>query len=494
MTFFYLLNIPKQFIVYVHAKTIKELDNCLNNYLQNKNNDNKLYLIYSCQEGRNNGFKHDLIHLTYSSVSFQETLDGHNNSKNKIKHHVKPKLLKLYNNIGVTFTEVQNTLEAIGNPLKNNSIEQAILRCKTILSCPSNDHSSSVVQLNTFIKIVTDLFPVLNVFGFKEFLNNYRIPTHTRLFDRSIYKTITFNNVYYRNKSFYNKDGSFFNVCPIQQDIEYKNYNKTKLNIDTESAIRIEEPVLFLDYIYDFYNFGEFWDVVKRLIFLENSNISNCYGLKDHRILNINYYFEKANILFPPKYCRDYKSLDETRETERGSTVFFKEITFSIIENTCRSSLDPWVAYTINKRYNTLASKHIEPFILYLSRGNMPRGFAQEEEFLSKVSYLNNFKIIDGKETFEEQQYFFTNAKVIIGVHGALQANFVWNKNLAVFVELAPIQRCAQLCHYGDAVDCGFESFIIPCAADEKEIINLTEDKLNNLVEFVKVIAGAHSV
>lgn len=483
MTFFYLLNIPNHFIVYTHALTTNELESHIQNYLLN--GKNKIELFYSCEQGRleNN---YELINLTYSSINFEETLKAHNYSKNKINNQ--SKLLKGYEKISVPFEEIKETLKRDFNKsLKNNSIEQGILASKALFLRKKEFYSNYKASLMHFIKIVTSLFPILQTFDFEEYLTHYRIINHHKLFCRSVYKTVTFNDVYYRNKGFYNKDGSFFNISQIQQDIEYKDYNKNKLTIFPDKSIEIQEHVLFLDYIYDFYNFGEFWDVVKRLIFLQKDDIKNFYGLQKHRILNINSYFEKAGIQFPPKYLRDYGSVDETQETNNGSTVFFKQVTFSVLENTSRSSLDPWTLHMINKKYNT-CKKSTEKYVLYLSRGNMPRGFAQETELISLINDINNLKIINGSESFEEQQFLFTNAKAIIGVHGALQGNFIWNKNSALFIELTPLQRCVQLCHFNDAVDCGFDSIIIPCLSNEKEIINLNSEQIKELGFIIKVL------
>lgn len=489
MNFFYILNHTLGFIVYVHTTKNDLLLQQIKYYIQDKKNNTKLYLIYSSDEGEFY-FENEHINFYFTNLNFEQALLRHNYTKDRLasKLHNKLKFIDLYDKVSLPLEQIQQKLINIGREV-NNNIKRAIditkeETYKDYNLLPVDDFS---LNINDFISFIKSILDSSLSFNFKSFFEIYSIPIHFRLRDKVFYKTILFENIYYRNKGFYQKDGSFFNITCLNTDIEYSDYNKIQLKINKCNAIEVDEPVLFLDYIYDFYNFGEFWDITKRLIFFDKQEHVELYGLSKNKIQNIENYFSKFNINYPPKYSRDYKTFDEQSETNIGSTYLFKKLYVSTINNTCRSALDPWVLFEMNKYFNPnkLNEKN---YILYLSRGKESRGMINEENLLRGLNIFSNFKVLNGNESFNEQQYYFTNAKLIIGVHGALQGNFVWNKNNFIFVELAPYQRCRQLSHFGDAYECGFKSIIIPCDADIEESIIMSKEHIEHVVDIVKTL------
>ena len=489
MNFFYILNQPTKFIVYVHANKNDLLIQKINHFIQDKKNESIVNLVYSSDEGRIH-FETEHVNFIYTELNFEQTLLRHNYNKDRLanKFNYKTDFIDLYDKVSLQHEQINQKLVNIGVDV-NNNIKRAIEITKNetfkdYKLLPLDDFS---LDMKDFISFIKSIIESSFCFDFKSFFETYSIPTHYRLLDRVFYKTVLLENVYYRNKGFYHKDGTFFNITPLNKDIEYSEYNKIHLVIDKVNAIQVDEPVLFLDYIYDFYNFGEFWDITKRLMFFDMKEHVELYGLTRNKVLNIESYFSIFNIKYPPKYQRDYKTPDEQSETNIGSTFFFKKLYLSTINNICRSALDPWVLFELNKHFNTnqLNDKN---YILYLSRGKESRGLTNEEFLLKELGVIPNFKFLNGDESFNEQQYYFTNAKLIIGVHGALQGNFVWNKNNCIFMELSPYQRCRQLSHFGDAYDCGFKSVIIPCNADVEESIILTKEQILQIVKIVKIL------
>lgn len=488
MTFFTLLNNSSGLIVYVHATKNSELIHQINYYLHDKKTKNELSLIYSSDEGQFH-FDNKVINFYYSQVNFESALLAHNQLKDRFafKFNLRQKFISLYEKISLSADQVNNKLLTLNKKLNVTNLNNAIQRCKNENFVSYSKLSNNNVDLTPLVEFINSNINWSCEFNFKEFFNIYSIPKHHRLVDRACYKTVVFENVYYRNKGFYKKDGTFFDIKEISQDIEYKDYNKLPLKLDTENAIQVTEPVLFLDYIYDFYNFGEFWDIVKRLIFFDNQEKVEIFGLSQNRILNIKNYFSKFELTYPPKYCRDYKHTDVFTETNKGSTIFFSKVLFSVIQNTARSTVDPWFAFEINNKFNasTLSNKK---YNVYLSRGSMKRGVLNEEKLLNTLLQNFNFIVLDGSESLEEQQYYFTNANLIIGAHGSLMCNTIWCLSNPIFIELTPPLRCVQLSFFDDTSSIGIKSIIIPCDADEEERVIISDDNVNHLCELIRLV------
>ena len=299
------------------------------------------------------------------------------------------------------------------------------------------------------------------------------------------YETHVFENVYYRNKGFYCQDGEFCDISQIKSDLEYKDYNKTSLKIDTKNPISVNDSVLFLDYIYDFYNFGEFWDVLQRIIAADIKENVKCFGLSRHRISNINEYFNKCNLEYPPTYVRDYTWKDANEETNQGSTFFFKKVYLSTIKNTCRGSLNPWTAFKMNQMFNVAPTVSKE-FKLYLSRGKEKRGMENEERLITALQ-SEGFVVLNGSEPIEEQMFYFTNASLIIGVHSSLMKNIVWCKKNPIFVELFPPSR-SHLCFIGNAEQLGYIAIPLLCNANKQEEIIMTDQNIYDIIKLIKYL------
>ncbi len=494
MNFFYLLNNPKKLIVYVHTTNVSSLIYAINLFRQNKKNadSQKLVVIYSSDQNNTIKEKFENVELYYSTLNFEPALLNHNKLKDRLANKVelKERFNSLYDAICLTADKVNEKLLSL-NKKPNFNIDRAILKCKNDLFLTYADiiveGSATVDKL---IEFIHDNICNSSEFDFKTFLSYYAVPCMTgSWFDgKTIYQTVVFNNVYYRNKGFYNADGSFFDISEICNDIEYKDYNKAKLVIDTENAIQVPESVLFLDYIYDFYNFGEFWDVVQRILMKDNvcDNIQ-MFGLNKHKVSNIEMYFNNCNLTYPPAHVRDFCWKDVDKETNKGSTFFFKKLYFSTIKNTCRGALNPWAAITMNKLYNT-SSVVDKSFKLYLSRGKEKRGMVDEDRLIFALEQ-DGFIILNGSETLEHQMFYFTNASLIVGIHSSLMKNMVWCKKNPIFIELFPPTR-SHLCFIGNAEQLTFKAIPIACEANDEELIMLSNNNINDLCGLIKLVVN----
>lgn len=491
MNFFYILNTPEHFIIYTHAKKVANLIFAVNQFLKIRKTNRKLSLIYSSEEESSHiDFHHQDVVFYKSPINYEQGLLKHNmlKDRNVSKTAYREEFIKLYDMVALTAEQVEEELIKRNKPI-NSNVRRGIQISKN--DCFKEYSIADVNEedlLSSFVDFVCS--NITNEFDFKSFLSLYSFPCMTSSWfgDRASYKTVVLEDVYYKNKGFYCKDGTFFDIKDISQDVEYKHYNKINVGITPTEAVTVLEPVLFLDYIYDFYNFGEFWDVLKRLVYFKREEPVEIYGLKENRILDISKYFLKCGLTYPPKYCRDYKFEDTLKCDGKGSTLFFKKAYFSTINGTARSEIDPWSAFEINRIFNKSTLEKDTKFNLYLSRGKMSRGILHEDKLISALVSKFNFKILNGDETLAEQQYYFTNANLIIGPHSSLMCNTIWCKNNPVFIELAPTLRCQQLSFFDDTVSLGIKSVLIPCMSDNSEQILLTDDNILNIVKIVNIL------
>ena len=491
MNFFYLLNTSESLVVYVHTTKLGDLIYAIKLFIKNKKNKHhkKLSLIYSSENNNTINEVFDDVDLYHSTINFESSLLLHNKSKDRIasKTHVKEKFISLYEKISLTANDVNERLIRL-NRKPNLNLERATQKCKNeLFSMHSDVVAKQNAALDTLIEFIYTNISNSSNFDFKTFFGYYAVPCMSGSWfgDKTLYQTVIYENIYYRNKGFYNADGSFFDINEISQDIEYQNYNKTKLKIDTANAIHVVDPTLFLDYIYDFYNFGEFWDVVQRILTINITGNIKLFGLDKHKVSNIETYFNKCGLEYPPSYTRDFCWKDVEHETNKGSTFFFKKLYFSTIQNTCRGSLNPWITFKMNTYYNPSCASR-ETFKIYLSRGKEKRGMVNEEHLISRLTQ-EGFVILDGSETLQKQIFYFTNASLIVGVHSSLMKNIVWCKQNPVFMELIPPSR-SHLCFIGNAEQLGFKAIPLLCNANEHEEIVMSDNEILDLVDLIKCL------
>jgi hypothetical protein len=480
MNFFYILNNSEHFVIYSHVDREANLIFALNHFLKIRKNIRKLCFIYSLDSEKPIAFEHTDIKLYKSPINFEPALLHHNKLKDRTADKLNNKLefLKLYDDIVVSLEEIK--LDAASKRKEVNiNLAHGIQKSKEdYFKEYSNVSIDSFFYLKLFFKFIKKA--INTTFNFEKFFSLYTIPCITSAWfgDTVSYSTAVLENVYYKDKNFYEATGNLANIEALKQDIEYCHYNKKNLSNLNDALTIIEEPVLFLDYIYNFYNFGEFWDVLQRLMYFPKKGNIELFGLSAHRVSDIASYFTGCGYNFPPKYISNNKQ-------EQHNAIFFKKVYFSLINNTCRGSLNRWAAYEINNLFNP-DNLSASEYKLYLVRGKMARGVYQEKEIIETFEKKYNFKILDGSETLEEQKHYFTNASFIIGAHSSLMKNIVWCKKNPTFIEMCPSSR-THMCFYGNAKELGFPAIILPFLCNEKEEIIITTEQKRSLYDLVEL-------
>jgi hypothetical protein len=363
--------------------------------------------------------------------------------------------------------ELDKTNNVIDDVLKNRKIEENLY------------YKELLKELDVLLK--SNIIEIDEIFDFNEFMNIYYIKPVNRLYSIFQSSHVVLENVYYINKNWFDNDRNPLEIDALNQDIEYKlinreSYNKKIADIKQLDVFQsIDEEVMFLDYIYGFYNFGEFWDCLKRLMVYPQKNIP-LFHLSYNRITNINFFFEKLKYIYPTKY--------QTQE-KNGKLYFFKKVNVSILKGTWRGYYDKYIAYNFNQTFNTNRPLN-KTYNIYLKRGKYGRSIQNEESLLTVLKENYNFIIIDGSESLGTIMYYFTNAKVIFGVHGSLMKNVIWCKQNPIFIELCPVTRHA--CFAQNSSECNFTTFFFACESNNKEEIVLNKEKTNNLISLLNLI------
>ncbi len=100
------------------------------------------------------------------------------------------------------------------------------------------------------------------------------------------------------------------------------------------------------------------------------------------------------------------------------------------------------------------------------------------------LKYKYNFIVLNGSETREETQFYFTNASIMLGVHGSLMKNMIWCQRNPIFIELAPYTR-SHFCFGGNAINTGLKTFYFNFDCDASEQITLTDAQLDGIFELL---------
>jgi hypothetical protein len=222
-----------------------------------------------------------------------------------------------------------------------------------------------------------------------------------------ISKNIILDDVYYIHKCWFDKDRNPLFIKEINEDFEYNEYiysweNKITDIKEMNVYQDIKEEVMYLDYIYGFYNFGEFWDVIKRLLVTKKRNLP-LFHLTHNRINNINYYFDKLNFKFPTGY----------QKTERSFKLYhFDKINITTITNGgCICYIDKNLGYNFNKLFNPCEIID-KSYNIYLARGPNGRSIIDENKIIDILKNKYNFIVLNGSESLQDTIHYFTNAKI----------------------------------------------------------------------------------
>ena len=322
-----------------------------------------------------------------------------------------------------------------------------------------------------------ELFPYL-----ERHTQTYTFPSNNRITKYERIKTTVMTDVYYYDRCWYDSSRNLMCIPDYENDFEYKQYVKTPTDISLFDPVHVAEDVMFCDYLYDFYNFGEFWDVVYRMLVADVRNIDLLHK-KPYRVTDIQFYFNTIGFNFSSKYMLETR-YDSTSKRKTPSCCYhFDKIYVTTICGPCRGHLDRFRAFKINSLLNNsiLTPK---PFRLYLSRGSFGRSISNESSLVDVLTHKYNFIVLNGSETREETQLYFTNASIMLGVHGSLMKNMIWCKNNPIFIELSPYTR-SNFDMGGNATNLGLKTFFFNFDCDASEQITLTDAQLNGIFELL---------
>lgn len=501
-------------VLYYSKINIYDLRYKINNYINNNENIVENNIVYIITNSYTENIDFDFIKdkniiLLQTEIDFElffhlHILRHHYYYKNSINTE---NILDLYNKISVPFENYpkmncysrcdwfRNTMKYNVN-LRNIEIEnikkldkehkvheKISVKEQTVPIEQLECYNSLLDEINVFLNENVDCFKN-NIVDFKEFASIYNFEECDVIYQNCISSNIVLENVYYINKQWYDQNKNHIIVDDLNEDIEYKYYNDHYENTRWENAIKditnvpifqeIKEEVMFLDYVYGFYNFGEFWDVIKRLMIAKKKNLP-LFHLANNRITNIKYYFDKLQFKYPTNY----------QKTERSNKLyFFHKINITIAKNAgCRGYIDKYFAYQFNKYLNPTNSISEQSYNIYLARGQYGRSIVNEEQIVKVLKEKYKFIVLNGTETLEETIHYFTNAKIILGAHGSLMKNMIWSKKNPVLIELCPPTR--HDCFYGNATSLGFIAFFILTNCNNKEEIILNVEQIENLYKLL---------
>ncbi len=283
-------------------------------------------------------------------------------------------------------------------------------------------------------------------------------------------------------------------IPEFYSDIEYREFptkderwNKKFDNIDNmQLYMSIDEEVMYLDYIYDFYNFGEFWDCINRLLVSKLNGVSNLplFHLSYNRVTDIKHYFDKLNFKWPTNY---------QIQQNNCKLYWFKKINISVINGVWRGYYDQFYAYNFNTQLNPYFDQPTSnKYNLYLARGKFGRSLVGEEQIVSVLKSQYNFTVLDGSESLDQIMYYFSNANIILGAHGSLMKNIIWCLNNPIFIELCPLTR--HDCFKANAINCRFTTFFFTTESDDKEQIILNEKQIDGLYKLLDLLLANQSL
>lgn len=499
-------------VLYYKIKNINDLVYKINNYInRNFYNINNFVYIITNSYTENIDFefiKDKNIILLQTEIDFElfyhlQLLRNDYYYKNNINTE---NILDFYNKISVPFENYQkmkcyDRRECFKNTIRDNINKRNI----SVENIKQLDNQNSVYekiieqhqpieQLEFYNKLLDEITSFLNenidcfknnIVNFKEFASIYNFEKCGFIYPNGISNNIVLENVYYINKRWYDQNRKPINVEGFYQDFEYREYQNHYENTQWVNGITditnvtnfqtIEEEVMFLDYVYGFYNFGEFWDVIKRLIMSKKKNLP-LFHLSHNRITDIKYYFDKLQFKYPTIYNKNERS---------NKLYFFHKINITISKNSyCRGYIDKYFAYQFNKCLNPPNAISEKSYNIYLARGSYGRSIINEEQIVNVLKKKYNFIVLNGTESLEKTIHYFTNAKIMLGAHGSLMKNMIWSKKNPVLIELCPHTR--HDCFYGNSTNLGFTTFFILTNCGEKEEIILNDEQTENLYKLLE--------
>jgi hypothetical protein len=502
-------NFDGKIVLYSLTKNVYNFIYLINRYfsqLSCNKNDN-IYIIVGF-EPKNELFeliKDTNVKILYTDINFKlfhymHTLRHNYFYKNKIYNT--NIILNLWNDISVDFdkypdmimycrknlfidklkTDLNMCDEIINNIKQLEQGDVAYSDVKEFKPIQSIDYYNKLLdKIDSFLSDNIECYKNKEI-NFKEYANYYIFENSSNICNSFTSKTITLEDVFYLNKHWYDKNKEPLIINDFNGDFEYaffenhcenQNYDKIEDIKKITDYQDVNEEVMFLDYIYGFYNFGEFWDVIKRLFVSKKKNIP-LFHMGNNRITNIKYYFDKLQFKYPTNY---------TKFEKQNKLYFFKKINISIINGGCRGHIDRNLGYHFNKLLNNTIVNEFS-YNIYLARSNYGRSIQNEDKIVNLLKSKYNFIVLDGSESLEKTMHIFTNAKIMLGAHGSLMKNMIWSKKNPILIELCPPTR-ANLDMWSNSTNLGFFTLFILTDTNKKEEIILNDKQKDTLFKLL---------
>lgn len=481
-------------VVYISPHDLGHLEHHIREYTKKKTDEEICYVFYYHTNAyTNEEWTAQNIHVIRSPTDFEPYFLLHMLRDDPFSTHTDKvtDILALYDRIHIPFSEFEskpstedrrNYVEGqIRNVYKANlsrttSIQSRLTKLRIDVG-NTEIHDTLQTQLVDYVNTAIPKFS--EWIDLAAFAAIYSFPHVSFIIPCLKTKTIVLEDVYYKNKQWYNSERKPLIIEDFDKDFEYRSFPKQKhVAIVEELAEDIPVEVMFLDYIYDFYNFGEFWDVVKHLLYAETKDLP-LFHLSVNRISNIDYYFRHLGYKYPSPYV--YK---------RNSLFHFNKVHISILQGGTRGIVDRFFTYRVNRLMNPEIREPL-PFSykLYLTRGSYGRSILGESQLIEDLQANQNFAILNGSESIAEIVYYFTHASLIIGAHSSLMKNMIWCTKNPIFIELTPVSRSPNPCFSGNASSLGFQTFYFICECDEKEQIQLHTEQRTALIELINTLS-----
>lgn len=417
--------------------------------LLNESNKQNIYYII-CDKDQNVTHAENNVFLIKIKENYWNSLICHNNL-------IKTNTYKLKNMQKITFDflcdiNLKNYTSLISDSRIFIVNGQLNIYKKLLLETKEQNlanENQCTVQKNFYDLINSICEKFLGDFNYEDYhkITLLQSNSNINLFKTEIYELMNLNNVIYENKTFYDASHQKLNIKDIENDYEMRHY-KQRTYLKDKIEITLNSNVLVLDYIYDHYNFGEFVDVLKRLIYLKNTRDLNLeiMRLEKTDVKEIENYFNKF----------DFKLNTNKINWNYNKSYKIKNCYVNICKSKiCRNFISDTTRFFLNKLFNSHELNLNLKYKLFLSRGTGKRFSINNEYFYSEL-LKRGFVFLNGSESLNAIQKHFTNASIIVGEHGSLFQNVYFCKKNPLIIELSPTKFGQHMPFMGNSTQMGF--------------------------------------
>ena len=383
-------------IVYISPKDHDSLHNSIQLYTALKSDYETLSILYYSPTvySRNDWSSQNII-LIHSQTNFEPFFLLHTLKMDVFKTITSEERKEIFETEFAHDDLIRNRLEELGTDVRNTDLYNELKN-----------------QLQSY---VCSYIP-----DFDDFASMYSFPYSSDITPVSLVQHRVINDVYYKDKVWYDKDKQPIQIKDFEDDLDYRFFPKTHTNISKCSIVYIREPVLFLDYC-DLYNCGELWNTIKRVVYSKKLSIP-LFHPSELRINDIAYYLQALGHPYPSRYVYTQNQL-----------YHFQTIHITILGGS-RGTLDRWFSYTLN---NLLYKEPTVPFSykLYTKLDYCGSTMEDESSFIDELK-KRNFIILNDTVTPQlERMYYIQNAELIVGIHGTLMKHSVWCRKNPLCIE-----------------------------------------------------------